>query len=345
VLLVTGAAGFIGSNLVRYLLRQGTDIEILALDALTYSGHRESLGAALTDDRVEFVHGDIRNADLIRSLFSERDIEGVIHLAAESHVDRSIDSPMDFVTTNIQGTATLLAEADRHWKQHPNRRFHHVSTDEVFGTLGTTGYFSESSPYSPRSPYAASKAASDHLVRAWGETYGLNVVITNCTNNYGPYQFPEKLIPVTIDRLSHQSPIPVYGDGSNVRDWLYVADHCEALFEVYRRGTAGETYCIGGRSEVTNLDLVNRICDIYDDLTERSAGTSRNLIEFVTDRPGHDFRYAMDISKISSKLGWAPSVDQDEGLRKTVKWYLENQGWVEAVRNDDHDQFQERWYK
>ena len=345
MLLVTGAAGFIGSNLVRYLLHLGTDIEILALDALTYSGHRESLGTALTDERVEFVHGDIRNADLIRSLFSERDIEGVIHLAAESHVDRSIDSPMDFVTTNIQGTATLLAEADRHWKQYPNRRFHHVSTDEVFGTLGTTGYFSESSPYSPRSPYAASKAASDHLVRAWGETYGLNVVITNCTNNYGPYQFPEKLIPVTIDRLSHQNQIPVYGDGSNVRDWLYVADHCEALFTVYSRGTAGDTYCIGGRSEVTNLDLVNRICDIYDDLTEQSAGTSRNLIEFVTDRPGHDFRYAMDISKIGAELGWAPSVDQDEGLRKTVKWYLENQGWVEAVRNDDHDQFQERWYQ
>jgi dTDP-glucose 4,6-dehydratase len=238
---------------------------------------------------------------------------------------------MDFVTTNVQGTVTLLTEADRAWAGDQRRRFHHVSTDEVFGTLGLTGQFSETTPHSPRSPYAASKAASDHFVRAWAETYGLNTVITNCTNNYGPYQFPEKLIPVVIDRIQRREPIPVYGDGRNVRDWLFVGDHCDALVNVFERGEAGETYCIGGEAEVSNLELVEMLCDLYDELTDAEAGQSREFIGFVADRPGHDFRYAMDISKIRNELGWSPSIDLKNGLRKTVGWFLENQSWVQAV--------------
>jgi len=291
------------------------------------------------------VRGDIRDSSLIHSLFADHDIEGVIHLAAESHVDRSIDSPMDFVTTNVEGTVTLLAEAERAWRGDQSRRFHHVSTDEVFGSLGATGRFAETTAYHPRSPYAASKASSDHFVRAWGETYGLNVVVTNCTNNYGPYQFPEKLIPVTIDRLQQHQPIPVYGDGSNVRDWLFVTDHCEALAQVFERGERGETYCIGGESEVSNLALVEMLCDAYDDLSNLPIGTSRELISFVDDRPGHDFRYAMDISRIRGDLGWSPSVRLDGGLRNTVEWYQQHRDWAEAVTSREHREFQDRWYQ
>jgi dTDP-glucose 4,6-dehydratase len=330
-LLVTGAAGFIGSNLVRHLLGDSSCEPIVAFDALTYSGHTESLAGVLDDPRLTFVVGDIRDAAAVRAVFEDYDIEGIFHLAAESHVDRSIDSPMDFVTTNVQGTVTLLTEAERAWAGDPQRRFHHVSTDEVFGTLGPTGHFSETTPYSPRSPYAASKAAADHFVRAWAATYGLNTVITNCTNNYGPYQFPEKLIPVVIDRIQRRKPIPVYGDGQNVRDWLFVGDHCDALVNVFEGGQAGETYCIGGEAEVSNLELVEMLCDLYDELTGAEAGQSRRLIGFVADRPGHDFRYAMDISKIRNELAWSPSVDLNNGLRKTVEWYLENQTWVQAV--------------
>lgn len=278
----------------------------------------------LADPNVVFIEGDIREPAAMRTLFDEHDVEGVFHLAAESHVDRSIDDPMDFVTTNVQGTVNLLSVAEQAWAGDTGTRFHHVSTDEVFGSLGPTGAFSETTPYRPRSPYAASKAASDHFVRAWAETFGLNVVITNCTNNYGPYQFPEKLIPVVIERLRHRDRIPVYGDGSNIRDWLYVRDHCDALSIVFERGTTGETYCIGGETERSNLELVEALCDLYDDLTGNAAGSSRELIEFVSDRPGHDFRYAMDISKIRRELGWSPSMDFGEGLRHTVVWYLEN---------------------
>lgn len=291
---------------------------------------------SLEDPRLTFVHGDIRSTDTLRSVFEEHAIDGVFHLAAESHVDRSIDSPMDFVTTNVQGTVTLLSIAAEAWAGDSSPRFHHVSTDEVFGTLGHTGEFTESTPYSPRSPYAASKAASDHFVRAWAETYGVNAVITNCTNNYGPYQFPEKLIPVVIDRLTRREPIPVYGDGKNVRDWLYVRDHCIALATVFEQGTTGETYCIGGEAESSNLELVERLCDIYDDVNGDAGGSARSLIEFVSDRPGHDFRYAMDITKIRDELGWSPSVDLERGLRRTVEWYLANQDWVTTVLGDEH---------
>lgn len=343
LILITGAAGFIGSNLVQYVLSK-TNYNIVALDALTYSGHLASLAPAAENKRFSFVCADIRDAKAVRSVFEQSRPEGVLHLAAESHVDRSIDSPMEFVTTNVEGTVTLLTEAERAWKGDKSKRFHHVSTDEVFGSLGSTGQFSETTPYSPRSPYAASKAASDHFVRAWAETYDLDIVITNCTNNYGPYQFPEKLIPVVIDRLQRREPIPVYGDGSNVRDWLYVEDHCDALIDVFEHGESGETYCIGGESEVSNLGLVERLCDLYDELSGDDIGTSRDLIDFVTDRPGHDFRYAMDITKIRNELGWAPSVDLDGGLRRTVLWYLESQPWIDAVLSDDHSDFQERWY-
>ena len=343
-LIITGAAGFIGSNLVRQLLQDEPDVHLIAVDALTYSGHLESLAAVVDHERLTFAHGDIRDATFVQSLFDGGDIEGVLHLAAESHVDRSIDSPMDFVTTNVQGTVTLLAAAEQAWRGDSSRRFLHVSTDEVFGSLGDEGHFSETTPYDPRSPYSASKAASDHFARAWGETYGLNVVITNCTNNYGPYQFPEKLIPVTIDRLQNDQSIPVYGDGSNVRDWLYVRDHGEAIGRAFREGVSGETYCVGGEAELTNLELVGKLCDIYDEMKGREQGTSRELIEFVTDRPGHDFRYAMDISKIRTELGWSPSVNIDEGLERTVGWYLDNQAWIDAVTNEEHTQFQQRWY-
>ncbi len=295
------------------------------------------------DERFEFVECDIRDAESVDSLFAAHDIEGVFHLAAESHVDRSIDSPMDFVTTNVQGTVTLLSAAERAWAGDEARRFHHVSTDEVFGTLGDTGAFSETTSYDPRSPYAASKAASDHFVRAWAETYGLNVVLTNCTNNYGPYQFPEKLIPVVIDRLRKRQPIPVYGDGCNVRDWLYVRDHCEAIISVFERGRTGETYCIGGETESSNLTLVEKLCDIFDRLNGNSS-SSRQLIEFVADRPGHDFRYAMDITKIRRELGWSPSVDLETGLGSTVQWYMDNEPWINAVLSHEHDTFQQRWY-
>ncbi len=343
LLLVTGAAGFIGSNLVEYLLA-GTNYDIVAVDALTYSGNLASLASATGNERFDFVDADIRDAAAVRSVFEQFRPDGVIHLAAESHVDRSIDSPMEFVTTNVQGTVTLLAEAERAWGGDTSKRFHHVSTDEVFGTLGPTGKFSEATPYDPRSPYAASKAASDHFVRAWSETFGLNIVITNCTNNYGPYQFPEKLIPVVIDRLQRRHAIPVYGDGSNVRDWLHVEDHCNALINVFEHGVTGETYCIGGEAEVSNLELVEKLCDLYDELTGGEGGTSRDLIDFVTDRPGHDFRYAMDIAKIRNDLGWAPSVELDSGLRRTVSWYLDNQPWIDTVLSRDHSSFQERWY-
>ncbi len=344
-ILVTGSAGFIGSALVRHLLERWPDERIVSLDALTYSGHVENLEAVLDHPRHAFVRGDITDGELVTDVFNRHDVRSVIHLAAESHVDRSIAEPARFVMTNVVGTATLLAAAVAAWGDATDRRFLHVSTDEVFGELGPTGAFSEATPYAPNSPYSASKAGSDHLVRAWHETYGLSTVITNCTNNYGPRQFPEKLIPVVIGRALSGDPVPVYGDGSNVRDWLYVEDHCDGLATVFESGADGETYCLGGEAEVSNLELAGMVLDLVDEVTGRPSGTGRDLIAFVTDRPGHDFRYAMDITKARRELGWEPSHGLADGLRRTIEWYVANEDWVRAVTDsDEHRDFAGAWY-
>lgn len=345
-ILVTGSAGFIGSALVRHLLERWPDESLVSLDALTYSGHIENLEGVLDHPRHTFVEGDITDGGTVSDVFGRHGVRGVVHLAAESHVDRSIAEPARFVMTNVVGTTTLLAAAVEAWGDAAHRRFLHVSTDEVFGELGATGAFSESTPYAPNSPYSASKAASDHLVRAWHETYGLQTVITNCTNNYGPRQFPEKLIPVAIGRALSGEPVPVYGDGSNVRDWLYVEDHCDGIATAFESGVDGETYCLGGEAEVSNLELVGMLLDLVDEAEGRPQGTSRRLITFVTDRPGHDFRYAMDISKARRELGWRPRHDLVGGLRRTVEWYVANGEWVRAVTDsDDHRDFSGAWYR
>lgn len=343
--LVTGAAGFIGSNLVRHLLERWSHRQIVSFDLLTYSGNLLSLDSVLGHPNHTFVKGDICDRDAVRSVFEDYEIDGVIHLAAESHVDRSIVDPMAFVRTNVDGTVTLLQEAANAWGDREDVRFQHVSTDEVFGSLGSIGSFHEETPYSPRSPYSASKAASDHFVRAWNETYGLDVVLTNCTNNYGPYQFPEKLIPVVLTRAMEDRDVPVYGTGTNVRDWLFVEDHCDALATVFDEGKSGETYCVGGEAEVSNLDLVYSILDEFDEATGNEVGKSRELVSFVEDRPGHDFRYAMDIGKIRRELGWQPSVTLKEGLARTVRWYLDNGPWLDAVSGGEHREFEKMWYQ
>ncbi|MCB2224385.1 MAG: dTDP-glucose 4,6-dehydratase [Actinobacteria bacterium] len=343
-ILVTGAAGFIGSNLVRHLLERWPDRRIVGYDLLTYAGHLSNLADVMDHPRHTFVRGDVADRESVAKVFAEHDIDGVMHLAAESHVDRSIVDPMAFVRTNVVGTTVLLQEAARAWEGREGVRFHHVSTDEVFGALGAEGRFDEHTAYGPNSPYSASKAASDHFVRAWHETYGLPVVVTNCTNNYGPYQFPEKLIPVVVTRALAGERVPVYGRGENVRDWLYVGDHCDALALVFEEGATGETYCIGGDAEATNLDLVGMVLDAVDGARGAAVGTSRELIEFVTDRPGHDFRYAMDIAKIRAELGWEPSVGLAEGLARTVDWYLSHREWMEEVQGDQHREFTDSWY-
>jgi dTDP-glucose 4,6-dehydratase len=339
--LVTGAAGFIGANLVRHLRDAWPYRAVISFDKLTYAGDRDRLPA--DEPGHVFVHGDVADRDAVARLFSEHDITAVFHLAAESHVDRSIVAPLEFVETNVVGTVVLLQEAQRAWKDRDGVRFLHCSTDEVFGALGETGLFSETTPYAPSSPYSASKAASDHFVRAWHHTYGLPVVVTNCTNNYGPYQFPEKLIPVVVTRAVQDEPVPVYSRGENVRDWLHVEDHCAGMRTVFERGAAGGTYCLGGEAAVKNLDLVEMILDEVDRGLGRDEGTSRQLIRFVEDRPGHDFRYAMDISRVSSELGWRPSVELGDGIRRTVRWYLENQDWCQRARERQRE-FEERWY-
>ncbi len=342
--MITGAAGFIGSALVRHLRGQWPDQQLVLVDLLTYSGHLASLEGVIDDPHVTFVHADVADREAMHEVFQSHDLEGVIHLAAESHVDRSIHDPGAFVRTNVMGTVVLLQEAQAAWGGDPTRRFHHVSTDEVFGALGLSGAFSETTPYAPNSPYAASKAASDHFVRAWGETYGMRTVITNCTNNYGPRQFPEKLIPVVITRALRGESIPIYGTGSQIRDWLFVDDHCEALRVVFERGADGSTYCIGGGTELTNKELVERVLSAFDVARGEEAGTSRGLMEFVTDRPGHDFRYAMDTSHIERELGWRPSTTIDEGIALTVRWYLDNPEWIDAVTNEEHEAFARSWY-
>ncbi len=329
---ITGGAGFIGSNLVRWIIANRPGVRVVNVDVLTYAGNRASLAdiEAAHGDRYRFVQADICDEAAIARLFAEEKPDTVIHLAAESHVDRSIDGPGAFVRTNIMGTFVLLQEARKAWQGRNDVRFHHVSTDEVFGSLGVHGRFTETTPYDPSSPYSASKAASDHLVRAWYRTFGLPVTVSNCSNNYGPYQFPEKLIPLMIARALKGEPLPVYGDGGNVRDWLYVEDHCSAIVRIVESAQTGATYNVGGCNEQTNLAIVHQLCDLVQELRPR-AGGYRNLITFVADRPGHDRRYAIDAARIARDLGWRPAETFATGLAKTVRWYLEHQGWVEDL--------------
>jgi dTDP-glucose 4,6-dehydratase len=341
-ILVTGGAGFIGSAVCRHLVGE-KKAEILNVDKLTYASSPAALASVEDDPRYRFVHADICDGAAMDQVFREFRPDGVLHLAAESHVDRSIDGPGEFVRSNIVGTYELLQAARRYWEALPNAerktfRFHHVSTDEVFGSLGDAGSFSEESPYAPHSPYAASKASADHLVRAWHDTYGLPVVLSNCSNNYGPYQFPEKLIPLTIVNALHGRPLAVYGDGGNVRDWLHVEDHARALFAVFTKGRVGESYNVGGAAETSNIEVVRQICAILDDtqvdLPVKPAG---DLIAFVPDRPGHDRRYAIDAAKIRRELGWAPQYDFSTGLRQTVEWYVANKAWWRPILDKVYD--------
>lgn len=346
---ITGGAGFIGSALIRLLIAE-TDWHIVNIDSLTYAGNLESLAAVADNPRYNFARADVCDAEAIAALFREHRPAGLIHLAAESHVDRSIRGPAEFIETNIVGTYTLLESARAYWNDLPETekarfRFHHVSTDEVFGSLGDNGYFSEDTPYHPNSPYGASKASSDHLVRAWHHTYGLPTLVTNCSNNYGSRQFPEKLIPLTILRALEGKPPPIYGKGDNVRDWIYVDDHVRALKLVFEQGRPGETYCIGGHNERTNLEVVDALCAQLDELRPRADGRSyREQKRFVADRPGHDRRYAIDATKIQRELGWTPQETFETGIRKTVAWYLSNPEWVAHVQSGEYRQWIEQHY-
>jgi dTDP-glucose 4,6-dehydratase len=340
-ILVTGGAGFIGSALVRQLVDE-TDVVVCNVDKLTYAGNLASLGEIRDSERHKFHQIDICDRQAIARVFSDFQPDAVMHLAAESHVDRSIDGPAAFIQTNILGTFTLLDTATAYWRTMAPEareafRFHQISTDEVFGSLGADGMFTEQTAYDPRSPYSASKASSDHLVRAWHHTHGLPVVVTNCSNNYGPYHFPEKLIPLVILKAISNQPLPVYGDGSNIRDWLHVEDHARALRLVVSKGTPGETYCVGGNAERTNLQVVHAICDELDSIRPRADGESyREQITFVTDRPGHDFRYAIDAGKIRTELGWTPQETFETGIAATVRWYLDNEDWWRAIQDGSY---------
>jgi len=334
-ILVTGGAGFIGSAVVRLAISRGH--QVVNVDALTYAACLDNVASVADDPGYAFEHADIRDAEAVDAILTRHRPDAIMHLAAESHVDRSIDGPSAFIETNVMGTYTLLQAARGYWyaNDKPDTfRFHHISTDEVFGSLGATGMFTEATPYGPRSPYSASKAAADHLVQAWHHTYDLPVVLTNCSNNYGPYHFPEKLIPVVILNALAGEPIPVYGTGENVRDWLYVEDHADALLLVLQRGQIGTSYNIGGENEVKNIDLVRMICGILDNLRPRAAPYA-DQITFVSDRPGHDLRYAIDPTRIRAELGWRPSVTLEKGLERTVKWYLDNENWWQALRERD----------
>jgi len=344
-ILITGGAGFIGSHLIRYMVNKYPEYKILNLDSLTYAGNLENLRDIEGKSNYLFIKADITNDNAIQKVFSDHKIEGVIHLAAESHVDRSISNPTEFIYTNIVGTVNLLNAARLQWKDNmEGKLFYHISTDEVYGSLGDTGLFVESTPYDPKSPYSASKASSDHLVRAYNHTFGLPVVISNCSNNYGGYQFPEKLIPLMIHNIKNNKPLPVYGKGLNVRDWLYVEDHASAIDLIFHKGKIGDTYNIGGNNEWKNIDLVKLLCSIMDAKLGREEGSSEKLITFVTDRAGHDLRYAIDSSKLQNELGWEPSLQFDEGLEKTVEWYLANDQWLNNVTSGDYQKYYDTMY-
>ena len=344
-ILITGGAGFIGSHVVRRFVQKYPDYQIFNLDALTYAGNLENVTDIEKAPNYTFVKGDITDALFIANLFQEQQFDGVIHLAAESHVDRSIEDPMAFVKTNVIGTVNLLNAARKQWANHPEgKRFYHVSTDEVYGSLGAEGLFTETTAYDPNSPYSASKASSDHFVRAYGETYGLPFVLTNCSNNYGPNHFPEKLIPLFIHNIINKKPLPVYGDGNYTRDWLFVIDHAVAIDLVFHQGRNQETYNIGGFNEWKNIDLVNVLCSIMDKKLGRNTGESAQLITYVKDRPGHDLRYAIDATKINAELGWQPSVTFEQGLEITVDWYLSHQDWLNSVTSGAYEKYYEKMY-
>ena len=344
-ILVTGGAGFIGSHVIRTLLKNHENAQIVNLDLLTYAGNLENLRDIEDNRNYQFVKGDIQDRKLIDALFQKHQFDAVVHLAAESHVDRSISNPMAFLETNIIGTATLLHAAKNAWEgSMEGKCFYHISTDEVYGSLGEEGLFTEDTPYDPRSPYSSSKASSDHLVRAWHHTYGLPVVISNCSNNYGSFQFPEKLIPLMIRNIRDQRPLPVYGEGVNVRDWLWVEDHASAIDVILHKGAFGRTYNIGGLNEWRNIDLVHELIRLVDAALGRPAGTSKNLIEYVKDRAGHDMRYAIDASRIENELDWKPSITFEKGLAATVDWYLGNSEWLDSVTSGQYQQYYQNMY-
>ena len=344
-IIITGGAGFIGSHVVRRFVNEYPNYQIINLDKLTYAGNLANLKDIQDRTNYRFIKADITNSRQMLDIFAETQPDGIIHLAAESHVDRSISNPLEFVLTNVVGTVNLLNAARATWKDNfDNHRFYHVSTDEVYGALGKEGMFTEQTAYDPHSPYSASKASSDHFVRAYHDTYGLNTVISNCSNNYGSHHFPEKLIPLAIHNIQHQKPVPIYGKGENIRDWLFVEDHARAIDIIYHQAAPGSTYNIGGHNEWTNIDLIRLLCKIMDQKLNKEPGSSEKLITFVTDRAGHDLRYAIDADKLEKDLGWKPSLRLEQGLEKTVDWYLTNQDWLDNVTSGDYQKYYEQQY-
>lgn len=344
-ILITGGAGFIGSHVVRLFVNKYPEYHVINFDKLTYAGNLQNLTDIENEANYTFVKGDILDEQFVRETFTKYEIDSVIHLAAESHVDRSITNPLEFIQTNVIGTANLMNAAKNFWGQDfSSKRFYHVSTDEVYGSLGETGYFTEETPYDPRSPYSSSKASSDHLVRAYYHTYGLPIVISNCSNNYGANQFPEKLIPLFINNIKHNKDLPVYGKGDNIRDWLWVNDHADAIDVIFHKGANGETYNIGGNNEWQNIELIKFLCQIMDEKLGREKGASEQLITYVKDRDGHDQRYAIDSSKLKNDLGWSPSIKFEQGLVNTVQWYLDNEDWLNNVTSGDYKKYYEQQY-